>query len=123
MSNPHNAEIIFHVDLAVYRLTALKKTAYRFSDRCAIQLRRIESSVAEVTLKCLDTAEDVDKTTDAFWIDLLDQELREQLADETQGIRSLLLAQAFSSVSLTDPESETLNYDSDPLEFGRPDSA
>jgi hypothetical protein len=47
-----------------------------------------------------------------FCNEVLDQELRETIAEETAGIRNLLLAQAFSKTSLIDPELETADYDS-----------
>jgi hypothetical protein len=47
-----------------------------------------------------------------FCNEVLDQELREIIAEETVGIRDLLLAQAFSKTSLIDPELETCDYDS-----------
>jgi hypothetical protein len=46
---------------------------------------------------------------------VLDQELRETVAEETKSVRDLLLAQTFSGLSLVDPVGENADYHDDPL--------
>lgn len=90
------------LDLRVYRLTAVKKTAYKLADRCTAVLGSIEGERVPLALffpprTQESTAIDV---TRLFFQELLDQELREQLSDETRAIRSLILAHAFSKTDL-----------------------
>jgi His-Xaa-Ser system protein HxsD len=97
-----NNEIALVLDLRSYRLTAIKKAAYRCADRFTAVLGspeheriplvlRFRPGVAEPTAR---------EHVRQFFQELLDQELREQVADETNAVRTLILAQAFSNVDL-----------------------
>ena len=92
-------------DPLVYRLTAIKQAAYRFGDRCFIEIAIDDGQRVWVTLKSKSDDISADHWADEFRNAVLDQELREQVAIETAGIRNLLLAQAFSATSLIQPES------------------
>jgi hypothetical protein len=54
-----------------------------------------------------------------FRNELLDQDLRESIADQTERVRNLLLAQAFSGLAPTDAAADTADYRDDPLDIGR----
>jgi hypothetical protein len=54
-----------------------------------------------------------------FRNELLDQDLRETIAEETGRVRNLLLAQAFSGLSLTDADADAADFRDDPLGIGR----
>jgi His-Xaa-Ser system protein HxsD len=97
-----NGEIALMLDLRSYRLTAIKKAAYRFADRFTTVLGspevdrvplalRFRSGVAEATAR---------ECVRQFFQELLDQELREHIAEETNAVRTLILAHAFSNVDL-----------------------
>lgn len=97
-----NGAIDLAIDLRVYRLSAIKKAAYRFADRftavlgspehdCLSLSLRFKTNVAEATAR---------ETARQFFQELLDQELREQVAEETNAVRTLILAHAFSNVDL-----------------------
>lgn len=113
---PHVTEVLqFEFDPAIYRLTAIKKAVYRFGDRCFPQLEvqpngRVVVILAQKTGKSLPTTLQED-----FCCEVLDQELREVVAEETGRVRDLILAQAFSGVSLTDSVAESADYRDDPL--------
>jgi His-Xaa-Ser system protein HxsD len=64
-------------------------------------------------MKPKESAEPIDKLVGEFCNEVLDQDLRETVAEETTGIRNLLLAQAFSKTSLIDSELETGEYDAE----------
>lgn len=109
-AQPH----VLSIDPAVYRLTAVKKAAYRFGDRFHIEIE----APAEGPIRVLLTAKSNDAAVSPdgeFRNEVLDQELREQVAEETGRIRDLLMAQAFSGVSLTDGTGETADFRADPL--------
>ncbi len=93
----------FDVDLRVYRLTAVQKVAYRMARRCTAMLGELRGDQLGVTLTFPTTvsereALDVART---FYQELLDQELREKVRGETESVRALLLAFAFSRTGLT----------------------
>lgn len=102
-------------DTAVYRLTALKKAAYRLSGRCAVTIDLVGDRTATLSLHCPDSSADLQDLIREVHREVTDQELREVVLAETAGIRNLLLAQAFSATSLIDPEEETIDYRLDPM--------
>ena len=90
------------VDLRVYRLSAVKKAAYRMADRCTIRLDRCESDRVRLTFdfppRC--GPAEARECTKAFFQELLDQDLREQIGEETEPLRKLILAHAFSRTGI-----------------------
>jgi His-Xaa-Ser system protein HxsD len=90
------------LDLRVYRLAAVKKTAYRLAARCTAALGDVtETSVAvRLTFSSPVAEAKALEVARAFLQDLLDQELREQLAVEAAPLRALILAHAYSRISL-----------------------
>lgn len=101
------------VDLAVYRLSAVKKATYRFSASATANIA-VDGGHAVVSL----TPAPVSTTTDleqAFLREVLDQELRELVAEETAQVRNLILAQVFSRTNLLDPVGEEADFRADPM--------
>ena len=90
------------IDLNVYRLAAVQKTAYRCADRCTAVLDTPDENKLPVTFVFRpETAQkDAHEAVRLFFQELLDQELREQIGGETRAIRALILAQAFSKTDL-----------------------
>jgi His-Xaa-Ser system protein HxsD len=90
------------IDVRVYRLAAVKKAAYRLADRCTAVIGSPDDHLLPVSLRFKPgTAEAAAReTARAFFQELLDQELREQIAEETDSIRTLILAHAFSKADL-----------------------
>lgn len=90
------------IDLRSYRLAAVQKAAYRYADRCTAILGTCDQHRLPVTFifppSTLESA--AREAVRLFFQELLDQELREQIGSETQAIRSLLLAHAFSKTDL-----------------------
>lgn len=115
------SQVTFTLDTRVYRLTAIKKAAYKFGDRCSAIIRIAGEHEAEVTLTS--TNHRPEELAADFRTEALDQELREVVAEETRDVRTLLMAQAFSPVSLLDAEGETANFEADPLGIHRPDNS
>jgi His-Xaa-Ser system protein HxsD len=113
------SEIAIDVDPQVYRLSAVKKAAYRLGDRCFAQIEIGAEGRIQVRLTPKSDKVSLQGLAGDFRQELLDQELRESIAQETERVRNLILAQAFSGVSLTDPAAETADYREDPLDIGR----
>lgn len=107
---PEGATVVT-LDAAVYRLNAIKKAAYKYGGLFYILISQNEGAI-EVQLKPKDPGPSTDAHVGEFCNEVLDQELRETVADETTGLRDLLLAQAFSKTTLIDAGLETCEYDS-----------
>src|SRR5262249_43600748 len=94
--------IALMIDVRVYRLTAVKKAAYRMADRCTAVIGALTDTLVPVTLRFKPgtTESGAHEAARLFFQELLDQELREQIADETSDVRTLILAHAFSKADL-----------------------
>jgi His-Xaa-Ser system protein HxsD len=92
------------VDTSVYSLVALKKVGYRFASRCSLTLGENDDGRvrARWTFSPGTSTSQVQQVLQDFFQDLLDQDLRETIARETQQARSVILAHAFSRTSLLD---------------------
>jgi His-Xaa-Ser system protein HxsD len=111
-SGPEGLTVVF--DSVVYRLEAIKKASYKFGDRFHIVIQTKDSGRVEVVLKAKSAVEDAERLAGEFCNEVLDQELREVVAGETEGLRNLLLAHAFSRTSLVGVEFDTADYHTDP---------
>lgn len=109
------------IDLSIYGLDALLKSAYRFTDRCFIHLQRTSPNVVEVRMRPKSTTDEPDTILREFFNDLLDQKLREVVAAETAGIRDLIMAHALSKTNLVRPDLETAEPAADPHHVANPD--
>lgn len=89
------------IDLAVYSLDCIKRAAYRFTNRFSLEMQ-IEGNKALCTLIFDPSISDtmVEPVVSAFRKELLDQDLRASISEETQEIRNLILAHAFSRTGL-----------------------
>ncbi|MDO9179967.1 MAG: His-Xaa-Ser system protein HxsD [Agitococcus sp.] len=85
--------IIF--DAHVFSLETIKRALYRFSDKCSFDIQ-MEDNVITVTLQ----SEFKDDWTGRIKNEVLDQDLRDTLSQETANIRTLILANAFSNTGL-----------------------
>lgn len=101
MLDEHGAVSVFF-DSSIYSLTAVKKAAYKFAKICSVHLQPSENGIT-ATLNTIDTSlSDTDKVTiaGALCNEAIDQDLRESISAKTEGVRNLILAQAFSKTSL-----------------------
>ena len=108
-NSPRETQII-QFDSGVYRLDSVKRAAHKFLPQLCVLIAK-HDAVIEVQIQPKECCELPAIVIGDFCNEVLDQELREQIADETREIRNLLLAQAFSKTSLIDPESESAEYD------------
>jgi His-Xaa-Ser system protein HxsD len=90
------------VDVRCYRLSAVQKVAYKLADRCTVILGGLDVASLPITFR-FPRATNESAALDIvrlFFQELLDQELREQIAEETRPLRALILAHAFSKTDL-----------------------
>ena len=108
-------DVVIVIDPRLYRLAAVKKAAYRLGDRCFAQIVILPDERIEVTLRPKSDRIPLASLDGEFRNELLDQDLRESIAEETAGVRNLLLAHAFSGLSPAENVSDTADYRQDPL--------
>jgi His-Xaa-Ser system protein HxsD len=107
---------VFTLDTSIYRLAAIKKAAYRLSGRYRIHLETTTAGKVLVQLEALGAGgSDRGRMFSELERECLDQELREVVATETEAIRTMILAHAFSRTSLLDPLGESGDPAVDPL--------
>ena len=111
------------VQLDVYGLQPLLKTAHRFTDRAFIHLEYERDGVVLVRFKTKRRLDSLQDIAGEFLNELLDQQLRERLSLQTEPVRRLILAQAFSRTNLLNPELDNADRMSDPLDVQTPDDA
>lgn len=92
---------VVSIDLAAFSLDAVKRAAYRFTDRLAANIQ-VDGDTASCTLTfdAQQPDEVVDRTISDFQKELLDQDLRARIREETKESRNLILAYAFSRSGL-----------------------
>jgi len=92
-------------DANVYRIETIKKAAYVYINRFSVNI-----SIREAVILCAvnfpekTSAETKKELLDDFQKEVLDQDLRDQIADETASYRNAILALAFSSTKLVQDE-------------------
>lgn len=98
----HDGHVELVVDLRAYRLTAVKKAAYRLAARFTAVIGAVsESSAAlRLTFPKAVTEQQALESARLFFQELLDQDLREQIAEETAPLRDVILAHAYSRTGL-----------------------
>lgn len=102
------------IDTKVYGLNAVLKAAYWFTDRAFLHLQSGDGQKIEVRLRAKEPGTDVDSLVGDFMKELLDQQLRETVAAETEGIRDLIFSHALSKTPLLHRDLETADPFSDP---------
>lgn len=85
----------------VYPLEVLKRAAYRFTDRAAFDFR-VEGATIICKLSFAKPLQqrEADSLLFDFRNEVLDQDLRRSIAEETAGTRNAILAFAFSQTGL-----------------------
>lgn len=94
--------VTISIDTRAYRISAVKKAAYRMASKftAVIEVVNEERLLLVLRFKPGVTEAVAAESTRAFFHELLDQELREHVAEETGPVRALILAQAFSKTDL-----------------------
>jgi His-Xaa-Ser system protein HxsD len=105
--------VSFSFDLTAQSLTAIKKAAYKFSGSYVIDISTNDN-------RCTVVATPIEGAAHRWGIEMfpnevLDQDLREIVAGETNVLRDVILAQAFSAVSLLNADFESSDFEGDPL--------
>ncbi|MEO8401039.1 MAG: His-Xaa-Ser system protein HxsD [Gammaproteobacteria bacterium] len=94
------------IDLGLYSVTAVKKSCYKFTADCSIQINSINQNKLRLILTFpISTSIEVrNKLIADFHNELLDQDLREIISKEAESVRNLILAESFSKTSILESE-------------------
>lgn len=86
---------------ATYSLDTIKKAAYRLSDRCSFEFDVTANDITcRLFFEVAADPESVVVIENEFRNEVLDQDLRQTIADETAASRNAILAYAFSRTGL-----------------------
>lgn len=97
---PTSVELAF--DATNYSADAIQRAAYRFCDRFSVELVSDEAG-HHCILKAVSDV-NLDPLIGDFRTEVLDQVLRERIRAETEPIRTMILAQAFSKTGVVDQQ-------------------
>lgn len=111
--SPEGASFTF--DLRLVRLNSIKKAMYRFTADYIATISQPSDCEAVVTLTPKQAGKACRIEANCFPNEVIDQDLREIVAEETQQVRNILLAQAFSGLAITDSMGELADYRDDPM--------
>jgi len=89
-------------DAASHTADAIQRAAYRLCDRISIELVSDETA-HRCTLEAVGDT-NLDALIGDFRTEVLDQVLRERIRAETEPIRTMILAQAFSKTGVVDSQ-------------------
>jgi His-Xaa-Ser system protein HxsD len=86
---------------SVYEIEAIKRAAYRFSDRVSVEiLPGAEVTVCRLLPVTPAAKKHLDEIVEDFRTEALDQDLRLKVSKETEATRNLILSLAFSKTGL-----------------------
>ena len=77
MSQTESISATVEIDTRIYRLTAVKKAAYKFGDRCHVLIEPLAESAVRIILKPKRLLDSPTRLAGEFQNELLDQELRQ----------------------------------------------
>ena len=89
------------LDQDIYSLEAVQKASYRFIDRLTVLLNYAQNGKIVCEIDAVASTEPMfEENLPNFKRELLDQQLRKQIKEETESARNLILAYAFSRSGL-----------------------
>jgi His-Xaa-Ser system protein HxsD len=84
-------------DSGTFALESVKRALYRFAEQCSFDIRSYDGEI-RVSVYAKDILSD--GLLHDIRNEVLDQDLRAKISEETSNIRTLILANAFSNTSL-----------------------
>jgi His-Xaa-Ser system protein HxsD len=114
--------VLVRMQIALYGRDAILKAAHRFTDRCSVHLEETTDGEILCQFQVQGDPAAAEPFVAAFVNEALDQSLRAKLAEQTEPIRRLLLAQAFSRHNLIHPDFDSAQLSEDPHRVSLPDN-
>lgn len=99
-----NATLEFNPN--IYAIDVIKRAAYKFTDRCAFEFEYVDELkvILNITFLAIANDETQKDIINQLHNEILDQDLRRIVSAETEQVRNLILANAFSNTKLINPE-------------------
>ena len=98
------------VDTQLYALPALFRTCYLFTDQCYLFVTPPNGSVVTVEFRSRPNGGSVDDVVGRFGNELIQQQVRLTLAEETRELRNLIVTQAFAEAEFQEPDAHGHTY-------------
>ncbi len=111
----------FEVDSSLFSVPAILRACYKLTDRAWFFLSRCPEAPHRIalTISTKSASTELATVVGDLTNELVDQQIRERLAEQAGPLRELLVAQAFSEGNLLEPERHATDYQSDPRGIGR----
>lgn len=94
-----NFDDVLEIDENVFSLDSIKKSVYKFSSNAEIQIEKNDRKIT-LYIKIKDGKTPAHLIKENLNREILDQDLRESIKKETESVRNLILANAFSKTKL-----------------------
>jgi His-Xaa-Ser system protein HxsD len=92
-----NKTIVLTLDSSLYTKKTIFRTSYKFTDKAFVFIKHNNENAYMVFLTTKDEKTNVSKLTEEFTNELLDQELRELVLEDTKKIRDTIVTRALLS--------------------------
>lgn len=106
-----------------YSSEALSKAAHERTGTCFVHMQTEDAGTVAITLKPRQSLVNIETEALQLANDALDHQLRAQISEQTEPIRRLIIAQAFSKANLFAPELDHATLEQDPLRLRKQDGA
>ena len=105
--------VVFRIDAGVYGAIAILAALHRFTARCFVHVEREPGGLLLCRVVPRSPGNSGRDLAGQLANEILDQTLRHRLQEETEPIRRLLLAQAFSRTNILHPELDDADPEAD----------
>lgn len=95
-----SAKTSLSFDLCIFDLDTIKKALIKFTNTASYQLDLKDNNRVNISFTIIDPSISGEKLEHLIKNEVLDQDLRKKIALETEGVRNLILANAFSDTKL-----------------------
>ena len=110
-------KVTFYVNSKIYDKTCVMKTAYVFIDRCYVYIDIKENMFEIVLTNKKGKTYDLNEILGEFNNELLNQQLRKKISEDTKEIRQLVLARALYSSYVDIDDNLKSRENTDPVEL------
>ena len=113
---------IVSVDLSVYSCSAVLKAAHKVTRLCYVHVQRASDSSLAIVIRPKLKDLSLEDACGEYLNELLDQRLREIVAEQSEPLRNLIVAHALSDTTFFRADLEDVKEDDDPLEVTKQDA-
>lgn len=111
--------LYINLDPRIYSLETIFRSCYLFTDRCYIFISNDEASILKIYFSKKVKDCNLQNIIGEFSNELINQQVRLQIASETKIIRELIVAQAFAEADLLDRSLIEASYIEDPKDISK----